>query len=264
MLQKIMSSRLNAAGRAALDAAFHLAIAHGGWVSPPDEPAVYGRPYDLRELPGDRQCMEKCVAEADGTLLLIQGDTEAESNVCRAAARKYGRPFLAIDLAQVPAFKASSLIADWLTGEKIAVLNVAGPEADEAANTYDKIFHMITSAYWLCQGKTEGVPARGPTRTDGGLPTSVTAAVALLITTMPLKDRATLANMTAGELSMLNFTLGAYIRNAFGLWSGNERLLESCRIVSGNLALSHKEAAGVIVRELWRELGQTHKLRIVK
>ncbi|MFZ0612120.1 MAG: putative molybdenum carrier protein [Desulfobacterales bacterium] len=262
MLQKIISSGLNSAGRAALDVALHLGIAHGGWISK-GGPAVQGRPYELQELPGDRDCMEKCVTAADGTLLLIHSEIEAAAEACRDFARQNGRHFLSIDLARVPAFKASSMIADWLAQNKIAVLHVAGSDPEDTASSYDKMFHVITSAYWLCQDKIEGAPARSFSRTGTGVPASVTEAVARLMSEMPLKDRATLANMSAGELSHLNFTLGAYIRNAFGLWSENEKLLESCRIVAGDPALPHKAAAGVIVRELWKELGRTHKLRII-
>jgi hypothetical protein len=81
---------------------------------------------------------------------------------------------------------------------------------------------------------------------------------------MSLKDRATMANMTEDELTNLNFTLGSYIRNAFGIWSENEQLFEACRTVSGNPALPRKDAATVIIGELWKELRRTHKLRIVK
>jgi hypothetical protein len=265
MLQKIISSGLNSAARAALDVALHLDIAHGGWISK-GEVTAHSRAassYDLQELPNNLDCMEKCVTSADGTLLLTRGEIAGELKAFRDFAQKKGRHFLHVDLERVPAFKASTVIADWLMNKKVDVLNVAGSRSD-AKDTYDKIFHVITSAYWLTQAKIDEAPTQGSGRTSPGLPRSVSEAVSRLLTDMTLKDKATMANMTEGELTNLNFTLGSYIRNAFGIWSGNEELIEACRTASGHPALPRKEAATVIIRELWKELRRTHKLRIVK
>ena len=261
MLQKIISSGLNSAARAALDVALHLDIAHGGWISK-SEVSAQGRAassYDLKELPSNLDCIEKCVASADGTLLLTRGETDDELKAFRDFAQKNGRQFLHIDLERVPAFKASTVIADWLMHKKVDVLNVAGSGSD-APDTYEKIFHVITSAYWLTQAKID----EGSGRTSRAFPRSISEAVSRLLTDMSLKDRATMANMTEDELTNLNFTLGSYIRNAFGIWSGNEKLLEACRTASGDPTLPRKEAATVIIGELWKELRRTHNLRIVK
>jgi hypothetical protein len=265
MLQKIISSGLNSATRAALDVALHLDIAHGGWISTGDVSAQdrTASSYDLQELPSNLDCMEKCVASADGTLLLTRGEIGSELEAFRDCAQKKGRHFLHIDLERVPAFKASTVIADWLMHKKVDVLNVAGSGSD-APDTYEKFFHVITSAYWLTQAKIDEASAQGSGRTTPGLPRSISEAVSRLLTDMSLKDRATIANMTEDELTKLNFTLGSYIRNAFGIWSGNGQLLEACRTASGNPALPRKEVATVIIGKLWKELRRTHKLRIVK
>ena len=265
MLQKIISSGLNSAARAALDVALHLDIGHGGWISKGDV-SVQGRSassYDLKELPSNLDCIEKCVTSADGTLLLTRGEIDGETKAFREFAQKNGRHFLHIDLKRVPAFKASTVIADWLMQKKVDVLNVAGSELD-TPDTYEKIFNVITSAYWLTQAKIDEASAPGSDRASHAFPRSISEAVSRLLTGMSLKDRATMANMTEDELTTLNFTLGSYIRNAFGIWSGNEILLEACRIASGDPTLPRKEAATVIMRELWKELRRTHKLRIVK
>jgi hypothetical protein len=50
----------------------------------------------------------------------------------------------------------------------------------------------------------------------------------------------------------------------FGLLSGNQELVKSCRSVS-NEKLQHAEnAATVIINALWQKLKQTHKLRVIK
>jgi hypothetical protein len=266
MLQKIVSNGLNATARAALDAALHLDIAYAGWIAKGEATARNraASPHDLQELPSGLDCIEKSVMSADGTLLLTRGEIDGELKAGRDFAHKNGRLFLHIDLAMVPAFKASTVIAEWLMQKQIAVLNVAGPEADEAPDTYERTFRLITSAFWLCQDKLDTASRREPGRPRPGLPQSIAEAVSRLMSEMSLKDRTTMANMTSGELAKLNFSLGAYIRNEFGIWSGNEDLLAACRAASGNPTLPRKEAATVIIRKLWEELRRTHKLRIVK
>ena len=46
----------------------------------------------------------------------------------------------------------------------------------------------------------------------------------------------------------LHFSLGAYIRNNFGLWGGNRALLDDCGVDDAD------DASGVILRALYRKL----------
>jgi hypothetical protein len=50
----------------------------------------------------------------------------------------------------------------------------------------------------------------------------------------------------------------------FGLWSGNEKLVESCLELANYPLHDEDDASAVIVKELWLRLKQTHKLRIVR
>ena len=85
-----------------------------------------------------------------------------------------------------------------------------------------------------------------------------------MIAELPLKERATIANLTEDELITLNANLGRYIMDKFGLWSGNEKLMESCLELANYPLHDEDDAAAVIVKELWRTLKQSHKLRIVR
>ena len=53
------------------------------------------------------------------------------------------------------------------------------------------------------------------------LPRTVDEAVERLIGESPLKDRIKIVNMTEKELMTLEFTLGTYIDNEFGIYTGN-------------------------------------------
>ena len=70
--------------------------------------------------------------------MLTRGETDGELKTFQDFAQKNGRHFLHIDLERVPAFKASTVIADWLMHKKVDVLNVAGSGSD-APEAYEKI-----------------------------------------------------------------------------------------------------------------------------
>ena len=78
------------------------------------------------------------------------------------------------------------------------------------------------------------------------------------------KDRTRIASMDEGDLIDLHFSLGAYVRNEFGLWFGNKQLLEDCRRVSMDHYLHPDQASSIIIKELWKRLRKTHQLRVVK
>jgi hypothetical protein len=98
------------------------------------------------------------------------------------------------------------------------------------------------------------------------IPNTVDEAVRRLIPDLPLKDKTMIARINEAELNTLHPTLGTYIREKFGLWSGNEALLESCRSVSGenNIHEDEDDASMVIIRELWEELRKSHTIKALK
>ena len=81
---------------------------------------------------------------------------------------------------------------------------------------------------------------------------------------MSLKDKAMVANMTEEELGGLDLSLGFYVRNHFAPGPTNRQLLDSCMRKAGKERLSDRDAAAVIVRELWKHLKKTYKIRVVK
>ena len=95
-------------------------------------------------------------------------------------------------------------------------------------------------------------------------PQTVVEAVDRLISELPRKDKTKIANMDEEDLIVLHFSLGMYIRDKFGLWSGNGKLMESCCHVSGDDNLHEDDASSVIIKELRKELRKTNFLRVVK
>jgi len=89
---------------------------------------------------------------------------------------------------------------------------------------------------------------------EGKLPQSVEEAVDMLHANMGLNDEILLAAMHEENLIDVHFALGYQIRHEFGLWTGNDALLESCRIMSGDKNLHVDDASMLIVRALWEKV----------
>jgi len=275
MIKKIISGGQTGVDRAALDAAIKLSLPYGGWIPRGrlTENGPLGPEYRLKETETSSYAerTEKNVLEADGTLIISRGPLTGGSEYTREMAVKHHRPWLHIDLNEKSAFQAATLINKWIFSKKIETLNVAGPRASKDSNIYHDAFDIIESVYYL------GLMERGMAGTGGPVspraesnrpaasgPSSLVQAVQRLTAQMSLKDKATLANMLEDELPQLHFTLGSYIIKKFGLLSGNARLMESCRLEAGGKLQNEEEAAGVIIKALWKKLQQTHKLRVVK
>lgn len=272
MIRKIISGGQTGADRAALDAAIKLGIQHGGWIpkgrltengSLPDK-------YQLKEMPGTsyRLRTEQNVIDSNGTLIISHGQLSEGSDYTRRIALKHHRPCLHIDLNQTPAFKAAVLIHSWIDENAIEILNVAGPRASKDHQIYSAVLKLVESVYYLELIETARPEAR-KLRKNIDLasfkqPRTVQEAIERLISDLPLKDKMTIANMGEADLIKLHANLGKYILDKFGLGSGNEKLAESCLTLADYPLHDEDDAAAVIVKELWQNLRQTHKLRIIK
>jgi len=272
MIRKIISGGQTGADRAALDAAIKLGIPHGGWV--PKGRLTENGPlpdkYQLAEMPGTsyRLRTEQNVIDSDGTLIISHGQLSEGSDYTLRMTLKQHRPCLHIDLNQTPAFKAAVLIRSWIDENAIEILNVAGPRASKDNQIYSAVLKLVESVYYLELIETAR-PEAMKLRKNIGLsaakqPKTVQEAIEKLISDLPLKDKMIIANMGKGDLIKLNANLGKYILDKFGLGSGNENLVESCLAQADYPLHDEDDAAAVIVKELWQNLRQTHKLRIIK
>jgi len=83
-------------------------------------------------------------------------------------------------------------------------------------------------------------------------PETIDQAVDRLMLILNGEQKTAIAALSESELITLHFSLGMAIRNAFGLHEPNSRLLAACGVPHPD------DAAGVIVRELWGTLIDTH------
>jgi hypothetical protein len=272
MIRKIISGGQTGADRAALDAAIKLGIPHGGWIPKGrlTENGPLPETYQLTEMPGSAYVLrtEQNVIDSNGTLIISHGDLSEGSDYTRKMAVKHHRPWLHIDLNKTPAFRAATQICSWIDENAIEILNVAGPRASKDSRIYGAVLKLIESVHYMelmSAARPEAVNLQDRSSAIAiKHPETVQEAIEILMADLPLKEKATIANMTEDELITLNANLGRYIMDKFGLWSGNEKLMESCLELSNYPLHDEDDAAAVIVKELWQRLKQSHKLRIVR
>lgn len=259
------------ADRAALDAAIKCQIPHCGWIPKGRRTANGSLPnqYQLRETPteSDAAWAEQNVVDSDGTLIIARGKLTAGCDYTREMALKHKKQLLGLDLNQINHHDAAALVVSWIQLYKIQILNVAGPKASEVPGIYRDVLRIIEDAIQLLrlEDKKSRTHAQQSAKEKWTQPPqTVQEAVDRLIDALSFKDKTTIANLAEVELSVLDSTLGEYIRNEFNLWTDNHPLFGSCCFIAKKDKLSEDEAAFLIIRELWKKLRQSHKLRIVK
>ena len=263
MIHRIISGGQTGADRAALDFAIKMDVTYGGWV--PEGRLAEDGPipavYHLTEMPTKSypKRTEKNVIDSDGTLIVSHGKLTDGSKYTLEMAVMHGRPRIHIDLDRTPAFHAAQQVMKWIDENRIETLNVAGPRASKDPKIYKAVFDLLETVYYLAISEDSVVAIRG-----AGFPKTVDEAVKRLIANMPLRAKAELAKQDEGELGLLRFTFGSFIRNQFGLWSGNDELLNDCRRVTMDQYLHPEQAAMVIIKALWKRLRETHRLKLVK
>jgi hypothetical protein len=265
MVKKIISGGQTGVDQAALDAAIKLDISHGGWIpmGRKTDAGLLPSRYRLRELPsGDWPLViERNVMDSDGTLIISRGTLRGTSELSRKTAMQRKRPWLHVDLEKINAFEAARAIQAWTMKNSIDVLHVTGPRAGDDPEIYKVTTVLLEAAFYL-EITEKGMP--DPAKATPTWPESVAGAVDRLITDLALKERIAIARMEEGDLVALRLSLGEYIRDKFGLWSGNKPLLRACRVASGKRELPAEDASALIITALWKRLKDTHLMRAVK
>ena len=131
--------------------------------------------------------------------------------------------------------------------------------ASKDPKIYAKVLKVLDIVYQMQASAEQSRVAR-----QMGLAKSVSEAVDVLISVVSLKDRTRIASMDEGDLIDLHFSLGAYVRNEFGLWLGNEDLLNDCRKCPASHSCTPMTQPLLSLGSCGKRLRKTHKLRVVK
>ena len=271
MFEKIISGGRTGADRAALDFAIKQKIPHGGW-GPKGRLADDGnlpKKYKLTESPSTsyRRRAVQNVIGSDGTLIVSHGRLTGGAAYTKTVAKKYNLPILHIDLNKNQVLRSAIEILTWLNDNNIKVLNVGGPSASKDSKIYKGVKDVLKNLLILESKRNRilgSLPlSKTPIYKNTKKPQTVDEAIDRLLSEMNLKDLVTVARMAEGDLVPLHFTVGMWVRKNF-MYPQNEKLLKSCREISKDMHLNSAQIHIVIIRELWKKLQATHKLKVVK
>ncbi len=225
--------------------------------------------YQLQEMPTDsyEARAKQNVMDSDGTLIIARGKLTGGTDYTRHMTLKHKKQLLGIDLNLTGHFDAASLAASWIRLQNVKVLNVAGPRASEDRQIYSDVVIILEQVVQILtdEDRKSQIALKHPKKGKPSTPPkTVQEAVDRLTKEISLKDRTTISNLAEDELVNLHINLGEYIRNEFGLWSGNKDLMASCCFFAKRDKVSEDEASSIIIRELWKRMRKTHKSRVVE
>ena len=159
MLEKIISGGQTGADRGALDAALEAGFPCGGYCPKgrKAEDGVIDDSYPLEEIDGgyaERTRMN--VKAAHATLVFfseaLSGGTLQTVKECQLELK----PCLGIDTARLDDHAAIETLADFLRGNNVRVLNVAGPRASGSPAIYGRVRSVISGLIALQQDHLDG------------------------------------------------------------------------------------------------------------
>ncbi len=274
LIRKILSGGQSGVEAGAMDLALKMGLECGGWM--PRGYRFTGEPppvdYRLKETASSdfKEAVECNARDSNGTLLLTRGKKSARTKYAIQMALKHQKQLLHLDLAEYPIFEAGSMISTWISMQFIKVVYVTGSSQDEDEDIYRMTQKALETALYLgfvksgAHSLSAGRQLEVSPKRISEYPQTVADAVEQLKSALPLKDRALMANMRPHELENLHSGLGEYVKQNFGLYAGNSKLLQACAQTGKIIRPLPDEAAAVILRALWKNLQATHKLRVIK
>jgi hypothetical protein len=146
-LQKIISGGQTGVDRGALDACRELNFPCGGWcpAGRTAEDGPIAMLYPLIELrsPYYDDRTRRNIVESDATLIISNGKLSGGTLLTANYAKQIGRPVFIFELS--PFFIDSTFenLSDFLEGNQVQTLNVAGPRASQWDKAYDNAKHIV-------------------------------------------------------------------------------------------------------------------------
>ena len=145
---KIVSGGQTGVDQGALAGALATGTACGGWCPEGrrSEDGPVPAMYPVAELPGAgyRERTLRNVLDSDGTAIIHDGELEGGTRLTWEFCEQYVRPSVLIDASALSRVQAAGALVEFVSGNGLAVLNVAGPRASKWPGAFEYAQAVIT------------------------------------------------------------------------------------------------------------------------
>ena len=147
---KIVSGGQTGVDQGALAAALAAGADCGGWCPEGrlSEEGPIPAMYPVVELPGAgyRERTLQNVLDSDGTAIVHDGELEGGTRLTWVLCERHGRPGVLIDASALSHDQAVAVLVEFVTGNDLGVLNVAGPRASKWPGAFGYARELLISA----------------------------------------------------------------------------------------------------------------------
>ena len=138
---KVVSGGQTGVDQGALAGAIATGTACGGWCPEGrrSEAGPIPAMYPVAELPGAgyRERTLRNVLDSDGTAIIHDGELEGGTRLTWVYCERHGRSSVLIDASALTREQAVDALVEFVTGNGLAVLNVAGPRASKWPGAFE-------------------------------------------------------------------------------------------------------------------------------
>jgi hypothetical protein len=94
----------------------------------------------------------------------------------------------------------------------------------------------------------------------------IDALIISILSDLTAEELVSIADLNEHELKTLQLVMGKYMKFRLEQLNeqGNDKLLNECRERSGDKSLDDSEAGALILKEIWKRLRETHRIRVAK
>ncbi len=147
---KVISGGQTGVDRAALDTALKFNLPVGGWCprGRKAEDGPISSRYPLKETGSDRYQIRTNlnVKDSDGTLIICRGTPSGGTALTIKKARQHEKALLILDLQKKT---DPEMVCQWLSNNKIATLNIAGPRESQTPGIYQESVNILGEIIFL-------------------------------------------------------------------------------------------------------------------
>jgi hypothetical protein len=156
MIRKIISGGHPGVEKAALDSALKLDIPHSGWAyqGRKTEEGILPERYKIKETDGKsfKNRIEKNVLEASGTVVFTHGKITIGLKMVKDLTSKHKRPYLHIDLSEIPLNAAAATIRAWMLKNELEAVYFTGQKSVKDTDIYSEVVSIIEG---ICRMDTD-------------------------------------------------------------------------------------------------------------